>query len=61
MKPRILHLFQNEVLLPENVGKNKQISVVCLSCPMVLVKFKVNQLNLIFVFKWELCPEDKML
>lgn len=49
MKPSVLHLFPNEFLPPENVGKYKQTSVVCLSCHLVLVKFKVNQLKLKFL------------
>jgi len=40
-------MFHNEALLPEDVETNKQ----CGLCHLVSVNFRVNQLNLIFVFE----------
>ena len=50
-------MFHNEALVPEDVETNKQYGL----CRLVSVNFRVNQLNLIFVFELKLPGRQKPL
>lgn len=50
-------MFHNEALVPEDVETNKQYGL----CRLVSVNFRVNQLNLIFVFELKLPGRQKAL